>query len=453
MRTEHDSEEKQFQRASQGLLGGLFVLLKVAMLHDMDNRAVNPVVNRFRVSLSQLLATGNDRAALQFVGDGVYCNQRLIRADLETWEKARFIRDFFARLGVGEVVFTGEVPEASIRQFISAVRQVSLEPDRADEVRGQTFDQIAFRELKAEGANRRDRQLSLPDPIRVLRAFGVIVVTLRELLVQIERGESLALLHLRRAVQEFVRLPAHTASLQLGVLALEQYRGDLAGRLARVGITVVMMGKRLGLGVADLRELGVSAALAGVGRVFSPEMASAPLKECLRSDDLIRGARYLMTFSGRGRASSLRLIASAELKSEHAWRQGHPLTRMIAVAEAYEDLTTREPNGPGLPPYEALRQISDDPDYDTPAALALIATLGLFPVGSMVKLSNGETAMVIKGPQESDDPARPQVMVISDARDGMGHGRVLDLASSQLAVTGTVDAVDLEVNVGQMLFA
>jgi HD-GYP domain-containing protein (c-di-GMP phosphodiesterase class II) len=449
----HDTDERLFQIAAQNLIGSFFVLLKVATLHQMDNRAVTPAINRFGISLKQFLENGESSAALQFVGDGIYCNQRLIRADLETWEKARYIKDTFAKLDIGEIVFDGIVPEKSLRDFVSFMLRASSEPAASLEIRTKNFERITFRELRASGVDKHRGQINLPDPVRVLRAFGVIVVTLREALAILSRREPLSLLQVRRAVQEFVRLPPHTDSLQLGLLALEQFGGELAGRLARVGVTVVMMGKRLGLGVPDVREMGVTASLATSGRVFDTDLELAPLERLAETDLLTQGMRHLTMASGRGRPASLRLITAAELSDVGAWRTGHPLTRLVAVAEKYQELISRGPGFEGLPPYEALRRISEDPRFDPAAALTLVSTVGLFPVGSMVRLSTGDTGIVIDGPGCSADPSRPRVMVVTGGKDGAGQGRVIDLADAGLSIARTVDAADLDLNVGHLLFA
>lgn len=448
-----ESEERLFQGASQKLLSNLFVLLKIALVHDMDNRAVIPAVKRFRMSLSDFTRGVSPTAAIQFVGDAVYCNKRLVRADLETWKKAGFIKDFFAKLNVAEVAFDAECPETSLRAFIAAARQVSLEPEEAEKVRHQKFTGINFRDLHAKGVDMHDEILVLPDPVRVLRAFGVIVVTLRELLDEVKQGKRFSLLPLRRSMQEFVRLPAHTHSLQLGLLSLEQFRNEIAGRLARIGIMVVVMGRRMGLSMSILRDLGVTAALSGIGRIFDDELAVAPAELCVERDVYRKGARLLMGHSGQGRAASLRVIAAAEMGNKEAWRTGHPLSCLLAVAEAYEHLTARPPIGQGVRPDQALQRILDSEEFDSPAARTLIATIGLFPVGSMVKLSSGETAVVVEGPTSANDAAQPQVLVITDAEGRAGHSRPVNLAEAQVSISGTMDAADLDLNVGHFLFA
>ncbi|MFW5920478.1 MAG: hypothetical protein ACOCUS_01460, partial [Polyangiales bacterium] len=92
-------------------------------------------------------------------------------------------------------------------------------------------------------------------------------------------------------------------------------------------------------------------------------------------------------------------------------------------------------------------------DLDPAAARLLVATLGLFPVGSSVKLTTGETAIVV---DTTDDPqrlAQPRVMIVADAQGHPVERRVVELAGSGMAIAGTVDPSAMDLNVGHFLFA
>ena len=429
---EIESDEARFQSHADKLIGGLFVLIKLAMVHRMDNKAVGPATERFHDALHGFQNEVSSDAAIQFVGDAVYINRRLVRAELQTWEKATFLKDFFARMDIGEIAFKDRVPDASVRDFVQAVREVVQDPSKAGEVRHMHFTGIDFRALRARGIEQMDEAaLEVPDPVRVLRGYGIIVSTL----------------------QELVRLPEHTRPLQLGVLSLEHYRSQIAGRLANIGLMVIMMGRQLGLGVATLRDIGVAAALSGIGRALSAELVFAEPDQCAAYDAFVEGARWLLPSSGPGRAAALRVIAATEQGSAETRRNGHPLSRMVAVAEQYDRWTQRPPRGPGMQADAALRALVDASDLDPAAARLLVSTLGLFPVGSSVKLTTGETAIVV---DTTDDPqrlAQPRVMIVADAQGGPVDRRVVELAGSGMAIAGTVDPSQMDLNVGHFLFA
>jgi hypothetical protein len=270
---------------------------------------------------------------------------------------------------------------------------------------------------------------------------------------KVRAGEPASLAPVRRAVQDFVRLPPGTSGLQAGLLGMGQFREELAGRLANVSVITVLMGRRLGLGVPELREIGVTAALAGIGRALDPALDVGTIEECAARGATVDGARRLLGASGRGRAAALRIIVGAELSAAEPRRTGHPLTRLIAVAEAYGALTDHPPRGRGLQPVAALRELTTSDAYDRAAARLLLCTLGMFPVGSTVRLSTGETALVTAMPASSDRMERPVVTVISDRSGAPSRPRVVDLSTSSVTIVGTVDAEEIDLNVGHYLFA
>jgi HD-GYP domain-containing protein (c-di-GMP phosphodiesterase class II) len=448
-----EGEEARFQHHAAQLIGGLFVLVKLALVHKMDNSAVLPAIRRFRVALEAFQTEIAPEPALQLVGDAIYVNQRLVRADLATWERAGFLKTFFARMRIAEIVFEEGVPETSLREFLQEVREVAHDATRVEAFQARAFTGLRFRNIDAAAGSQKDDPIVVPDKLRVLRGYGVLVVTIREILEAIRTGAKPSLLGIRRAMQDFVRLPESTRPLQLGLLGLEAWRGEHAGRLANVGILVVLMGQRLGMKPSELRDLGVAAALAGIGRSKSDELFNAEPEAVAAQDAWLDGVRWLTASSGRGRVVSLRVIAAAEQARPADRRGGHPLSRLVAVADRYESWTQRRPRGPGLSPDVALHRLLEAEDLDRAAARLLVCTLGLFPVGSTVRLSTGETAVVV---DVGDDPRRvgePRVMVVSDADGKPADRRVVDLAGSGRAIIGSVDAAEIDLNVGHFLFA
>ncbi|NOY90491.1 MAG: hypothetical protein GXP55_04715 [Deltaproteobacteria bacterium] len=447
-----ETDDALFQRLSAEMVGSFYTLVKVALVHKMDNKAVIPIVERFVAALSAYQEEYGDQVALQLVGEAVYINRRLLRTDLSTWDRARFLRSFFGRIGMAEVAFDQVMDPAIMREFAQSLRDVVMNNESDAEKRLSSHAGIRMRAIDAE-AGAAGTVGQVPDRLRVLRAYGLVVATLRDLLTRLGEGRPAPLVPIRRSMQELVRLPDRTRSLQLGLLSLEQYRDELSGRLARVALIVALMAERLGFRAADRRDMAVAAALSGVGRMRHPKLLTATPEQCARHDVYLDGVRRLLPSSGRGRATALRILAAVEQASAEGRRAGHPLTRMIAVADTYDLWTTRAPLGPGLRPDAALNKLVESSELDHAVARLLIATLGLFPVGSSVRLSSGETAIVM---DITDDPrhvTRPRVMVVADANGMPTEHRMIDLAEVGLEILGTVDAAEIDLNVGHFLFA
>jgi HD-GYP domain-containing protein (c-di-GMP phosphodiesterase class II) len=92
--------------------------------------------------------------------------------------------------------------------------------------------------------------------------------------------------------------------------------------------------------------------------------------------------------------------------------QMHPFASMSAVADVYDALTSPRPYKPGLPPHIALRVVFDGngTEFDTGVVETFIKSLGIYPVGSFVKLNTSEMGIVTE--VNPEDSLRPKVGVI-----------------------------------------
>jgi HD-GYP domain-containing protein (c-di-GMP phosphodiesterase class II) len=80
----------------------------------------------------------------------------------------------------------------------------------------------------------------------------------------------------------------------------------------------------------------------------------------------------------------------------------HIYSRMLAIIDCYEAMTTNRPFQKKCSPANALKTISDDAyGYDLKLALKFIRCIGVYPVGSLVILSDQRIAMVIKQADKS----------------------------------------------------
>ncbi len=87
-----------------------------------------------------------------------------------------------------------------------------------------------------------------------------------------------------------------------------------------------------------------------------------------------------------------------------------------ALVEAYDALVSDRPFQAGIEPTEALRELFTGAGRQFRADLvpALVRTLGVYPVGSLVRLSNETLAVVTR--QNRHKPLQPEVRVMFDLR-------------------------------------
>ena len=92
--------------------------------------------------------------------------------------------------------------------------------------------------------------------------------------------------------------------------------------------------------------------------------------------------------------------------------QMHPFASMSAVSDIYDALTSPRPYKPGLPPHIALRVIFDGKgtEFKDEVVETFIKSLGIYPVGSFVRLNTSEMGIVTE--VNPEDSLRPKVGVV-----------------------------------------
>jgi putative nucleotidyltransferase with HDIG domain len=130
-------------------------------------------------------------------------------------------------------------------------------------------------------------------------------------------------------------------------------------------------------------------------------------------------------------------------------------SRIVAVADAYDAMTSvRSYSGARLPD-EAMGVLARaaGESFDATVVRLFVRSMGVYPPRSVVRLTSGELAVVIRA--EPEDPARPVVNVFADPSGRvLPEPRRLSLASPEaggLKVVGCVDVAGAGIEVEDYL--
>jgi HD-GYP domain-containing protein (c-di-GMP phosphodiesterase class II) len=213
----------------------------------------------------------------------------------------------------------------------------------------------------------------------------------------------------------------------LGLTAIKDHDNYTLNHSINVCILAISLGATLGLDEDSLGSLGLSALLYDLGKVRIPEdilLKQEPLTadewEIIKSHTS-EGADLLKRIQ---LVDQMPMIVAYEHHQRHD-QEGYPheeegseqhlFSKVVALCDAYDAMTTRRPFRREIRPDKAVAVLMQGRGkaYDPSLTKAFVAMLGIYPMGAVVSLDDGTKAVVFR--VNRDDLLRPRVKVLIDA--------------------------------------
>ena len=193
-----------------------------------------------------------------------------------------------------------------------------------------------------------------------------------------------------------------------------------------VNVTVLslVLGAELRLSKNDLYDLAIGAMLHDIGKAFLPKdilLKKEKLTDeeyALAKEHTTRGYNYLKElYSIPGPARIIALqhherVDGAGYPSGMMGSKISKLAKIIAITDTYDAMTSDKPYKKAVPPQEAIEYImgSAGTHFDFDLAQTFVRKVVPYPVGTLVRLSNGDYGVVEE--VIPNFPLRPKVKVI-----------------------------------------
>ena len=121
--------------------------------------------------------------------------------------------------------------------------------------------------------------------------------------------------------------------------------------------------------------------------------------------------------------------------------------RIVSVADAFEAMVSHKPYRNPMVGYQAMKNLLADNKqrFDPDVLKAFVLTMGIYPIGSIVRLNNNALARVIEA--RGDAPLRPKLRVLIDEFNQVFRnetGNIIDLLiEKNLFITKALDAKEI----------
>ena len=204
---------------------------------------------------------------------------------------------------------------------------------------------------------------------------------------------------------------------------------------------MIALSRQLALDEAQTRSAGIAGLLHDLGKAMMPmEVLNKPGKLTDEEFNIIKrhpeeGHKLLLGSSGAD-AIALDVVLHHHEKTDGSGYPKHLkdseislFAKMGAVCDVYDAITSNRPYKAGWDPAESLRRMAEwsNGHFDPTVFQAFVKSVGIYPIGSLVKLNSGRLGLVIDQAEKS--LLTPRVKVFYSTRSNARiKPEIIDLA-------------------------
>lgn len=322
-------------------------------------------------------------------------------------------------------------------------------------------DMLRVAASKPEAPPRRSVAEELAQARKIHEQTGRVV---RGVMQDVRLGRAIQIADVESVVEDITESVARSSGALISLLRLKDADNYTFLHCVAVGTMMVTFGRALGMDPELVREAGVGGLLHDVGKMKVPD--SVLNKPGRLSDDefeIIRrhpsdGHAALIANGGIGDIPLDVTLHHHERMDGTGYPDKLPgaeitqLSRMAAIVDVYDAITSDRCYHKGMAPTEALRKMFEWSKFhfDEPLVHHFMRIIGIYPVGTLVRLESGRLGVVID--QTEGNLLAPKVRVFFSAKQNgylkpeivdlsrsMGHGGADRIASHELPEKWGVD--------------
>lgn len=422
------------------LLIQLAALLRQAGVYELSN-TVFATATPALVQLVHEVGHGQE-LVVDLVAGSFFINQALVKAPPSAFEAQESLKKTFERLGAQRLRFPAHCTQEQVLECLALAKE---------HFRGQgsvigsslpvRFATVSY----ALGGN-----ASIDARQNVLRLYARLTAVLEQLVGDVRAGRPFHSPRLRKAIQSLAQGVEGHEALLAGLTCFPNFQGAAHFHLAATAALTLLMGRRLGLARSVLVDVVTAAAAhefegaVGPGQAFMSGMAPfqallTTVRDGLTEEGMLQGIAALES--------------RAMVAMDPAWTPSG-LGRLVAVPCAFDRLTSGR-DGPRLAPDQAMRSLVTESGlrFDPRVVRLFIATVGVYPIGSAVRLSSGELAVILAVPASARAYAQPVVKIVRGEAGTSGQLCDLSVDPQQRTVVACVDMIEEDLNPTSFLLA
>lgn len=445
------------------LLSGV---LKNATLYPEAHPSLLMAADKLRGKIEELLV-GRKQVAFYLINGELFFEKISIPVDQSI---ALLIEHFGAR-NVGGVVFTPGLKSAELIRFSSVLnKEAVFFTSKEDISEVLPRDEIVHIELhRVLIVDKKSGNAAKSEKKKASQIFQEAVDAVKEMVQAVHLDKLTSMRKLNAVVQTMVDNMLDNRDALLGLTSIKMYDEYTFAHSVNTSILAVSFGTFLSFEKPQIAALGVAGLMHDIGKLNVPhEIINKAGKLNTEEWEAVKrhpveGALLLADVPG---VSKLAMVGAFEHHQHNDVRgyppvagefRQHPFSRVIALADAYDAMTAaRVYYNAQMPADQAVRILLQKRGsaFNPVLVKAFINMIGIFPIGTLLKLDTGEIGLVA---HQTADLMRPRVLLL-DKFDGSEKETGLEVNLLETAggrykrsLTGTIDPFAAKIDIKKYL--
>jgi HD-GYP domain-containing protein (c-di-GMP phosphodiesterase class II) len=435
-------------RLGNSMISQMVAMEKLLRIYKPDNDTVRQGAAALASSL-KTLGEEHPEIEIRFWRDCIYVHDARIRCDISNFSSYKHLLKRAIDLEIEKMVIRDATDPRELTEFFQLLNQLEGEGKTGDEVI-QAVEEAGITNIVLAPAseNQELEVLGIKPPSKRERAKKAFYSTLRAAkaaMLSQRPGGVPNIRKAKRAVQATVDVLLDDEASLLAMSAIKDHDEYTFTHSVNVCMFSLAIGHRVGLTRTQLAELGIAALFHDIGKVSVPAtvlnkvgMLDVDEWKTLRNHTLT--GVQLLSKMPRCNQQIIRSLVVAFQHHINMDQTGYPsaedevpldlYSKIVRISDTFDAMTTERPYMNKVhSPHEALQYLLSQAGtkFDPVLVKAFASALGIFPVGTVVKLNTGEAGLVIKH-DANDEPDRPVVKIIKNADGTQAPGeKIIDL--------------------------
>jgi len=256
-------------------------------------------------------------------------------------------------------------------------------------------------------------------------AIGAI----KNIFTHVEKGNSIDIKHIEATMEQVKRIVDqlfNNKELMVNMVDIKVFDDYTYYHSVNVAVLSIILGIALGMKEEDLCNLGYAAIFHDIGKVFiDKDILNKPGSLTEEEYELIKShSTFGYEYLKKGNKVPIESYVGVLDHHERYGGGGYPsgikedlisyFGRIIAVADAYDALTSDRPYREALLPSEAMEYVMGSVStlFDPDIVKVFVRKIAPYPIGTCVRLSNGMVGIVVENYE--DLCMRPLIRVFQD---------------------------------------